>query len=115
MSLPGPGLELTHIKEKEKYKTKTILSSDLYYKKKKDEEKMTAIQTRPGIHWKKSQEGYLFSLGSRQQEEFLELFLLAFHLVITWLWEWGCKDTVSVWSQMVVSACFLRKYFLGLD
>lgn len=38
-SSPAPGLELTHLKEKEKYKTKTILSSDLYHKKKRRREK----------------------------------------------------------------------------
>lgn len=65
----------------------------------KDKEKMAAIQTRPGIHWKKSQGGYLSSLGSRQQKKVLELFWLDFshHLALgtglqghisvsKWLW-----------------------------
>lgn len=65
----------------------------------KDEEKMTAIQTRPGIHWKKSQGGYLSSLGSRQRKNVLEHFWLDFshHLALgtglqghisvsKWLW-----------------------------
>lgn len=59
----------------------SVLLSDCNgeYNKQTKSRGMTAIQKRPGFHWKKkSQRGYLSSLGSRQQEEDLELFSLAF-------------------------------------